>query len=294
MASSSLPVSRGQLIAVGLTSGTLLMTELALTRIFSVVMYYHFAFLAISIALFGLSASGVFAYVVRRRARPPVDRHPARLAGRRLRRLHADRAFRAGAPAGRPQLLAREPRADADDLRAGGPALLHRRAGHHAGDLAARVARQCRLRIRSARRGRRLPHPDPAPRSRRCARRRPDGGGARADRSCAVRPGGEPGAVCRRRRRDHGGGARRSAVGHRGLRRSRHEGTPGRHRPVQQVEFVFPNRRLRTHPRRLVAESQIHRRVARHAVHGHRFGGLHAHPPRRAGLRRTSSTCATS
>ena len=67
MASASPPVSRGQLLAVGLTSGTLLMTELALTRIFSVVMYYHFAFLAISIALFGLSASGVFAYVVRRR-----------------------------------------------------------------------------------------------------------------------------------------------------------------------------------------------------------------------------------
>ena len=43
------------------------MTELALTRIFSVVMYYHFAFLAISIALFGLSASGVFAYMARRR-----------------------------------------------------------------------------------------------------------------------------------------------------------------------------------------------------------------------------------
>src|SRR3954465_2393312 len=67
MESSSTPVSRGQLIAVGLTSGTLLMTELALTRIFSVVMYYHFAFLAISIALFGVSASGVFAYVTRRR-----------------------------------------------------------------------------------------------------------------------------------------------------------------------------------------------------------------------------------
>ena len=41
------------------------MTELALTRIFSVIMYYHFAFLAISIALFGLSASGVFAYIAR-------------------------------------------------------------------------------------------------------------------------------------------------------------------------------------------------------------------------------------
>src|SRR3954451_12489246 len=58
---------RRDLIAVACTSGTLLMIELALTRIFSVVMYYHFAFLAISIALFGLSASGVFAYVVRRR-----------------------------------------------------------------------------------------------------------------------------------------------------------------------------------------------------------------------------------
>lgn len=42
------------------------MLELALTRIFSVVFYYHFAFLAISIALFGLGAGGVFSYVVAR------------------------------------------------------------------------------------------------------------------------------------------------------------------------------------------------------------------------------------
>ena len=55
------------LAGVALVSCTLLMTELALTRIFSVVMYYHFAFLAISIALFGVSASGVCAYVLRRR-----------------------------------------------------------------------------------------------------------------------------------------------------------------------------------------------------------------------------------
>src|SRR3954471_8758831 len=59
--------SRRHLAGVALASATLLMTELALTRIFSVVMYYHFAFLAISIALFGVSASGVFAYVTRRR-----------------------------------------------------------------------------------------------------------------------------------------------------------------------------------------------------------------------------------
>src|SRR2546425_12400217 len=55
------------LAGVALVSATLLMIELALTRIFSVVMYYHFAFLAISIALFGLSASGVFAYLARPR-----------------------------------------------------------------------------------------------------------------------------------------------------------------------------------------------------------------------------------
>lgn len=40
-----------------------LVLELSLTRIFSVVFYYHFAFLAISIALFGLGAGGVFSYV---------------------------------------------------------------------------------------------------------------------------------------------------------------------------------------------------------------------------------------
>src|SRR5215207_1416927 len=52
-------------VGIAAVSAALLMTELALTRIFSVTMYYHFAFLAISIALFGLSASGVFVFVTR-------------------------------------------------------------------------------------------------------------------------------------------------------------------------------------------------------------------------------------
>ena len=50
-------------VGVGLTTLATLLVELALTRIFSVVFYYHFAFLAISIALFGLGAGGVFSYV---------------------------------------------------------------------------------------------------------------------------------------------------------------------------------------------------------------------------------------
>src|SRR3982751_1476872 len=63
------------LIGVALVSGSLLMTELSLTRIFSVTMYYHFAFMAISIALFGLSASGVYVFLMRDRfARVPTDR----------------------------------------------------------------------------------------------------------------------------------------------------------------------------------------------------------------------------
>ena len=49
-------------MAVALTAMATLMLELALTRIFSVVFYYHFAFLAISIALFGLGAGGVLSY----------------------------------------------------------------------------------------------------------------------------------------------------------------------------------------------------------------------------------------
>nr|AIW63124.1 hypothetical protein [uncultured bacterium] len=51
-------------LGVALTTLAALLLELSLTRIFSVVFHYHFAFLAISIALFGLGAGGVFSYVV--------------------------------------------------------------------------------------------------------------------------------------------------------------------------------------------------------------------------------------
>ncbi|MGO9257658.1 MAG: hypothetical protein ACLQU1_15300 [Bryobacteraceae bacterium] len=51
-------------LCVFLTTLATLLLELSLTRIFSVVFYYHLAFLAISIALFGLGIGGVFSYVV--------------------------------------------------------------------------------------------------------------------------------------------------------------------------------------------------------------------------------------
>src|ERR1700719_2085754 len=51
------------LAGIGLSSFSALLLELGLTRLFSVVLFYHFAFLAISIALLGLGAGGVFAYL---------------------------------------------------------------------------------------------------------------------------------------------------------------------------------------------------------------------------------------
>jgi spermidine synthase len=57
-----------------------LLLELSLTRLFSVVLFYHFAFLAISIALLGLGAGAVFAYLRRRwLARWPVEQLGAAL-----------------------------------------------------------------------------------------------------------------------------------------------------------------------------------------------------------------------
>src|ERR1700693_4937626 len=54
---------RAMLVGTALSSFAALLLELALTRLFSVVLFYHFAFLAISIALLGLGAGGVFAHL---------------------------------------------------------------------------------------------------------------------------------------------------------------------------------------------------------------------------------------
>src|ERR1700730_5684290 len=71
---------RTLLVGLGLTRFGALLLELALTRLFSVVLFYHFAFLAISIALLGLGAGGVFAYLFRiRLARTDTRTLAARL-----------------------------------------------------------------------------------------------------------------------------------------------------------------------------------------------------------------------
>src|SRR3974390_408622 len=82
MATTSLspaPVSRAipertLLLGIGLSSLAALLLELSLTRLFSVVLFYHFAFLAISVALLGLGAGGVVAYLKKAR----LERIPTR------------------------------------------------------------------------------------------------------------------------------------------------------------------------------------------------------------------------
>jgi hypothetical protein len=69
---------RTLMLGIGLSSFAALLLELGLTRLFSVVLFYHFAFLAISIALLGLGAGGVCAYLFR-----------AKLAGIETRALAA-------------------------------------------------------------------------------------------------------------------------------------------------------------------------------------------------------------
>jgi predicted membrane-bound spermidine synthase len=64
-------MNRNRIFAgISVITMSVLMFELGLTRIFSATMYYHFAFLAISLALFGSGASGVFIYLIQRRLNP--------------------------------------------------------------------------------------------------------------------------------------------------------------------------------------------------------------------------------
>ena len=66
--------------AIALVSFASLLLELAMTRLFSVVLFYHFAFFAISVALLGLGSGGVFAHI----RREWLDRFSLERLGARL------------------------------------------------------------------------------------------------------------------------------------------------------------------------------------------------------------------
>lgn len=64
------PVPRRVALGVLCTSMALMTSELVVTRIFSVVVWYHFAFLAISVALFGMGAAALAVHLLEHRILP--------------------------------------------------------------------------------------------------------------------------------------------------------------------------------------------------------------------------------
>ena len=84
-------VPTAPVLGVALVSFAALLLELSLTRLFSVVLFYHFAFLSISIALLGLGAGGVFAFIFQRR----LARYSTRTIGAVLCALNALAIFAA-------------------------------------------------------------------------------------------------------------------------------------------------------------------------------------------------------
>ena len=67
-------------LGLALLSAAALAFEIALTRLFSVTQWYHFAFLAVSVALLGYGASGTALTLVPRWSRPPTARRASMLA----------------------------------------------------------------------------------------------------------------------------------------------------------------------------------------------------------------------
>src|SRR3954468_2916501 len=67
MSPSAAKPTRSTYAGLFLTTLSLLQLELFLTRIFSVTMWYHFAFMAISLAMFGLAAGAVIVQLLPKR-----------------------------------------------------------------------------------------------------------------------------------------------------------------------------------------------------------------------------------
>ncbi|MGD8623657.1 MAG: hypothetical protein PVJ34_03900, partial [Anaerolineae bacterium] len=67
-------------LGLALLSAAALAFEVTLTRLFSVTQWYHFAFLAVSVALLGYGASGTALSLVPRWTRPPTARRASMLA----------------------------------------------------------------------------------------------------------------------------------------------------------------------------------------------------------------------
>ena len=73
---------RGVLVGVALVCFANLLLEVMVTRIFSATMFYHFTFMAVGLAMFGIAASGVYVFVNETRFADDVRGHMATAARR--------------------------------------------------------------------------------------------------------------------------------------------------------------------------------------------------------------------
>src|SRR5262245_28831811 len=71
---------RSTLAGVALVCFANLLLEVLVTRIFSATMFYHFTFMAVGLAMFGIAASGVYVFVNETRFAGDVRGHLARYA----------------------------------------------------------------------------------------------------------------------------------------------------------------------------------------------------------------------
>jgi len=75
------PSWNGMAVAIGFATCSTLLLEIALTRIFSVILWYHYGFMVISLALLGIGLSGVYVYLYPERfPRSTAPRKAARAA----------------------------------------------------------------------------------------------------------------------------------------------------------------------------------------------------------------------
>jgi len=71
---------RSTLWGIALVCFANLLLSILITRLFSATMFYHFTFMAVGLAMFGIAASGVFVFLNRAAFATDLDRHLARYA----------------------------------------------------------------------------------------------------------------------------------------------------------------------------------------------------------------------
>src|ERR1700753_3457599 len=66
--------SRATLLGIALVCWAKLLLEILVTRLFSATMFYHFTFMAVGLAMFGVAASGVYVFLRADALRGSIER----------------------------------------------------------------------------------------------------------------------------------------------------------------------------------------------------------------------------